>query len=164
MYLTLEERGFPLPEEPILENGESNSPSNDDLLQKGTPDISGSQEEGKEAMINQIHTAVFTKPPWLLNDSEGSTREPRRRMVGEGPRPLEGPLKKVKSSPAGTLDQANGVKTESSGGTVTEEALLEWLTTSDGVRYNILSPLLQLSEVGYRSFVTFPLCFPSSLV
>ena len=128
VYLTQEEAGLPLPKE--LEGGGDMSETTEDTPGDHTVEISGSQGSQNGAETEQTGSGLFTSAPWLVNDTEVSRRDRRRRMEPRGSPTSESLLKKVKS------EQPNESQNGSSKGvhqTVTEDILLEWLSTRNGV-------------------------------
>lgn len=130
MYLTQEEAGLPLPKE--LEGGGDMFETTEDTPGENTVEISGSQGTQNGTETEQTGSGLFTSAPWLVNDTEVSRKDRRRRMEPQSSPTSEGLLKKVKSSSEQPNESQNG---SSKGGhqTVTEEVLLEWLSTRNGV-------------------------------
>jgi hypothetical protein len=128
VYLTQEEAGLPLPKE--LEGGGDMSESTEDTPGEHTVEISGSQGTQNGAETEQTGSGLFTSAPWLVNDTEVSRRDRRRRMEPQGSPTSEGLLKKVKSEQP---DESQNGSSKGGHQTVTEDILLEWLSTRNGV-------------------------------
>lgn len=178
IYLLMLERGFPLPVSPapITDMQDITTPIDtaaDELLE-GTADALGSQKsDSKSEVLDQSPSGVFTTPPWLpqTGSDEMTLTGLRRRMPSwtsqEKTQTSETPAKKVKTSPTQAPDDGR-VKVKADGGeTATEEKLVQWLMTTNGV-IDTLWPLLDTLSCSYGfslSFfcLLFLLSFPTHL-
>lgn len=130
MYLTQEESGLPLPKE--LKCGGDISEATEDTPSEHTLEISGSLATQNAAETEQTGSGLFSSAPWLVNDTEVSRRDRRRRMDPQGSPTSEGLLKKMKSSSEQPNECQNG-SSKDGHQTITEDILLEWLSTRNGV-------------------------------
>jgi ATP-dependent DNA helicase RecQ len=152
IYLLMLERGFPLPVSPapITDRQDITTPIDtaaDELLE-GTADALGSQKSDSksEVVLDQSPSGVFTTPPWLpqTGSDEMTLTGLRRRMPSwtsqEKIQTSQTPAKKVKTSPTQAPDDGR-IKAKAAGGErATEEKLVQWLMTMNGVtRAAILS-------------------------
>jgi hypothetical protein len=152
IYLLTLERGFPLPVSPapITDRQDITTPidtATDELLE-GTADALGSQKSDSksEVVLDQSPSGVFTTPPWLpqTGSDEMTLTGLRRRMPSstsrEKTQTSETSAKKVKTSPTQALDDGRAKVKADGGETATEEKLVQWLMTTNGVtRAAILS-------------------------
>ena len=129
MYLIQQERGLPLPEEPNSEKLEADCEIVGVVMGDKSLEPSILQEASDEDK-DESGQGLFTKPPWLTEDSENLRRLPRRRTGREGSPKSQGPLKKVKTE---SVENESGISQDIRR-VANEEALLEWITTSNGVR------------------------------
>lgn len=133
--MTQEERGLPLPKEPDSVVEEEDCTIVDVVTGGGIPE-NLVPEEASEGKVDESSTGLFSKPSWLADDTENVKRVPRRRGGREGSPTRQGPLKKAKAN-ATTVEESGGNENgaaQNVGQAVNEEALLQWITTSDGVR------------------------------
>jgi hypothetical protein len=116
------ERGLPFPKElnAVVEEEDCEIVDVVVIPENSAPQVISS--DGKRDESNS--TGLFSKPSWLADDTENVKRVPRRRGGRECSPSGQGPLKKVKSN-AESDGNENGI--------ATEETLLQWITTSDGV-------------------------------
>lgn len=128
VYLTQEERGLPLPEEPNSEKEEADCEIIEVVMDSKSLEPSIDQEV-PDGIKDESGQGLFTKPPWLTEDPENLRRLPRRRTGREGSPASQGPLKKVKTEG----ENESGI-TQDVIQVANEETLLKWLTTSNGVR------------------------------
>ncbi len=145
IYLLTLERGFPLPVSPapITDRQDIATPIDtaaDELLE-GTADALGSQKSDSksEVVLDQSPSGVFTTPPWLpqTGSDEMTLTGLRRRMPSstsrEKTQTSETSAKKVKTSPTQALDDGRAKVKADGGETATEEKLVQWLMTTNGV-------------------------------
>jgi len=130
LYLIQEERGLHLPEEPDLVVEKEDCTIVDVVT---GPKNSAPQEEASDGKIDDnSNTGLFSKPSWLADDTLNVKRVPRRRGGREDSPSGQGPFKKAKSNATNLMESdenENGISQ-----VATEEALLQWITTSDGVQ------------------------------
>ncbi|KAG0610627.1 hypothetical protein M758_7G079400 [Ceratodon purpureus] len=134
IYLTQEERGLPLPEEPNSEKEEVDC----EIIEVGKEEKSPEPSivlEASDRDKDESGQGLFTKPPWLTEDSENLRRLSRRRPGRESSPTSQGPLKKVKmesgENGSGTVQDVRQA--------ADEEALLEWITSSNGASLAAIS-------------------------
>jgi hypothetical protein len=128
--LTQEERGLPLPEEPSSEKEEADCEVIEVLTDGNTLEPPIVQESSDGVIKDEGGQGLLTKPPQLTEDSENLRRLPRRKTGREGSPTSQGPLKKVKTESG---ENESGISQDARR-VASEEALLEWITTSNGVR------------------------------
>lgn len=128
VYLTQEERGLPLPEEPSSEKEEVDCEIVEVLTDGNTLEPPIVQEASDGVINDEGGQGLLTKPPQLTEDAENLRRLPRRKTGREGSPTSQGPLKKVKTESG---ENESGISQDARR-VASEEALLEWITTSNG--------------------------------